>query len=199
MKKLESIKKLESGNEVIISALGDSLTAGWMVNKGYLDYLEEMLIKKYQSAKIKIINCGIPGDTADGGLSRIRFCSGDKNPDIYIVEFGLNDAFIGHSVSRFKNNIKFIVNTIRDIYNSEIILITSVPVSNKEENEIINRYYKSIEEVSIEENTFFAEPHKLFTEKINSGARRSGLYLSDMVHPSSEGYKLIAESIMGLF
>jgi acyl-CoA thioesterase-1 len=196
---MKTIKKMESGSEVIISAIGNSLTAGWMVRKGYLDYLNEMLILKFPSAKIKIINCGVPGDTADGGLSRIRFCAENEKPDMFIVEFGLNDAFMGHSVNRFKNNITLIVKKIRELYNSEIILITSVPMSNEEENEIMNIFYKSIEEVSIEENIFFAEPHKLFTAKISGGMNRSKLYLSDMVHPSSEGYKLIAESVMELF
>ena len=199
MNRLKIINQFESGDKVLISALGDSLTAGWMVNKGYLDYLEEMLILKYPAANFKINNCGVPGDTADGGLSRVRFCTEDKKPDLFIVEFALNDAFMGHSVSRFKNNIKLIVSKIRELYNSEIILITSVPVSNKEENEIMNKYYKSIEEVSIEENTFFAEPHKLFIKKMQEGTSRGKLYLSDMVHPSSEGYKLIAEAVMEIF
>ncbi len=199
MKRLKTIDKFESGSEILISALGDSLTAGWMVSKGYLDYLEEMLMLKYPDAVFRINNCGVPGDTADGGLSRVRFCTENKNPDLFIVEFGLNDAFMGHSVSRFKNNIILIVNKIRELYNSEIILITSVPVSNEEENKIMNKYYKSIEEVSIEENTFFAEPHKLFTKKIQNGTSRGILYLSDMVHPSSEGYKLIAEAVMEIF
>jgi len=106
---------------------------------------------------------------------------------------------MGHSPVRFKNNIKLIVEKIRELYNSEIILITSVPVSNEEENKIINKFYKSIEEVSIEENTFFAEPHKLFQSEIDSGTSRYSLYLSDMVHPSSDGYELIAESLMKLF
>ena len=45
MKAIKTIKKLEEGYTVTIAALGDSLTYGWLVNKGYLDYFKEMLLE----------------------------------------------------------------------------------------------------------------------------------------------------------
>ena len=57
---------------LIIAALGDSLTYGWMTEHGYLDYLKSMLNKKFPGSRFKIINRGIPGDTAKDGLRRVE-------------------------------------------------------------------------------------------------------------------------------
>ena len=43
----KTIAKLKSGEDVKIVAIGDSLTYGWQVSKGYLDFLKEMLKKRY--------------------------------------------------------------------------------------------------------------------------------------------------------
>ena len=60
-----------SGRELIIAALGDSLTYGWMTERGYLDYLKTMFDTKYPDSSYKILNRGIPGDTAEDGLRRV--------------------------------------------------------------------------------------------------------------------------------
>ncbi|MDQ1278360.1 MAG: hydro protein [Thermodesulfobacteriota bacterium] len=38
-----TIEKLQRGGKVVIAALGGSLTQGWMVRRGYIDFLKEML------------------------------------------------------------------------------------------------------------------------------------------------------------
>ena len=39
----KTIAKLQSGSDVTIVALGDSLTSGWMVARGYTEFLRDML------------------------------------------------------------------------------------------------------------------------------------------------------------
>lgn len=92
MKPIKTILKLKSGAETTIVALGDSLTQGWMVRKGYMDFLEEMFRETFPESRLHLINCGIPGDTAEGGLYRLRNVL-DFNPDCVFVQFSLNDAF----------------------------------------------------------------------------------------------------------
>ncbi|RPI97413.1 MAG: SGNH/GDSL hydrolase family protein, partial [Spirochaetales bacterium] len=80
MKAVTTIRKLTEGSHSVIVALGDSLTQGWLVNKGYLVFLGEMLKEKYPKAQFDIINRGIPGDTAEGGLLRVREDVIDEDP-----------------------------------------------------------------------------------------------------------------------
>ena len=50
MKAESTIKRLRDKLPVTIVALGDSLSYGWMVRKGYLQFLEEMLLERYPGA-----------------------------------------------------------------------------------------------------------------------------------------------------
>ena len=53
IKPVNTIKKLLSGIPVVIAALGDSLTYGWMVNKGYLDFLGEMIDERFSGCQVQ--------------------------------------------------------------------------------------------------------------------------------------------------
>ncbi len=107
-----SIAMLKKGEKLTIAALGDSLTQGWMVSKGYTDFVVDMLYKKYPDSKIDFVNRGIPGDTAEGGLRRLRYDILDKNPDCIFIQFALNDAYLGVSPGRFGNTIRGIIERI---------------------------------------------------------------------------------------
>ena len=63
-KPAKTIEKLRTAESATIVAIGDSLTYGWMVRKGYLDFLQGMLTEKYPKNGFRLINKGIPGDTA---------------------------------------------------------------------------------------------------------------------------------------
>ena len=74
------INKLINGEAVTIVALGDSLTAGWMVCKGYIDFLREELTQTYPQAKLKVINDGLSGDTTNYCRYRLRSNILDLHP-----------------------------------------------------------------------------------------------------------------------
>jgi acyl-CoA thioesterase-1 len=192
----KSIQKLTSGEPIRIIALGDSLTQGWMVRKGYLDFLAEMLEKKYPNCEVTIINRGIPGDTADGGLFRLREDVLDSDPDLVFIQFALNDAFMGVDPDRFKNTIKSIVEQIRVDTDAEILLITSVPVMHESSDAMVEKFYSRLADISEEENVAITPVHRYWKKKISEGVDFRGLVQGDMVHPNVEGYRLMAEAIM---
>jgi len=195
---LEKTKqKLAAGEPVRIVALGDSLTEGWMVRKGYLDFLGEMIEKKYPSCRVAIINRGVPGDTAEGGLFRLREDVLDRDPDLVFIQFALNDAFIGVNPARFKNTIRVIVEQIRADTDAEILLVTSVPVlANPAEDKMTERFYEALIDLAREERCAIALVHRYWKKRIAEGVDFSGLVQSDQVHPTVAGYRLMAEAIM---
>ena len=192
----ESIRKLESGEPLEIIALGDSLTHGWMVRKGYIDFINEMLKIKYPCGDFQIINRGIPGDTAEGGFHRLESDVIDYKPGLIFIQFGLNDAFSGVSPEGFKNTIRRIVERIRSATEAEILLVTSVPVMDESGDLMIERFYNVIIDVSREQSVPVAQVHRYWKEKIAGGVNHGGLVQFDGVHPTVEGYRLMAEAIM---
>jgi lysophospholipase L1-like esterase len=193
-----SIDKLEKGDDLKIVALGDSLTYGWMVEKGYIDFLKEMLKVKYPKSIFKIINQGIPGDTAESGLYRLKDHVLNSDPDLVFIQFALNDAFSGYSLEDFHHNILGIINGIRNNSSAEILLMTSVAL-DKREKRIAERYYDILKNIAKKEAIPIVLVHEYWEKRISEGIEFSTLVQQDCVHPTVKGYRLMAEAIVKVF
>jgi len=199
MKPVKTIGKLKSGTRTTIVALGDSLTQGWMVRKGYIDFLEEMLRETFPESRFQLINCGIPGDTAQGGLYRLRDDVLDLNPDCIFVQFALNDAFCGYSAAQFKKHIQHIINEIRNDCDAEIVLITSGYVGNSPDTDFVGEFYRQLEILGEENGLPVARVHDYWKKRIDEDVDFETLVFGDLVHPTVAGYRLMAEAVMQLF
>jgi lysophospholipase L1-like esterase len=199
MKPERTIQKLSTGVPVTVVALGDSLTEGWMVSKGYIDYLEEMLHTKFPGNKLKLINRGIPGDTAQSGLYRMEWDVLHYKPDCVFIQYALNDAFSGFTEQQFKRNIKGIIDNVRDKSDADIVLITSVYIGDNEDNRHAEGYYRQMEALGEEYRIPVVRTHEYWKKKIREGVVFGTLVQYDGVHPTEEGYKLMAEAVMGIF
>jgi len=197
MSLIKTIHVKTGKSRIIIAALGDSLTYGWLVNKGYIDFLEEMLNEKYPEIEFSIKNHGVPGDTAGDGLRRINRVIGE-NPDLCFIQFALNDAFTGMTPEMFKRNIEKIIREIKSGTSAEIILLTSVPVNSSNENRIAESFYDKIIECGEEYNIPVAKVHEYWKKKISGGLRHASLVQGDGVHPVEKGYSFMAEAVMEL-
>ena len=194
----KTIHKLKTGQDLKIVALGDSLTYGWMVEKGYLDFLKERLVVKYPGSILKIINRGIPGDTAEGGLCRLQDHVIKSNPDLVFIQFALNDAFFGYPVERFQNNIMTIIKEIKNDTSSEILLLTSTALDERDKH-IAEKYYSSLKYIAEKEDIPVVLVHEYWEKRISEGIEFSSLVQADYVHPTVEGYRLMAEAIVEAF
>lgn len=94
-----------------ILALGDSLTAGYMLNPGdaFPAKLEAALRAK--GYDVRLINAGVSGDTTAGGRARLNWALADK-PDRAIVELGANDALCGIDPARVRDNLDAILSEL---------------------------------------------------------------------------------------
>jgi acyl-CoA thioesterase-1 len=88
-----------SAKPVTLLALGDSLTAGYGLEAiaAFPAKLEQAI--KAKIPDVTIINGGVSGDTAAGGLARLDWALTDE-VDGLIVELGANDALRGLDVSQ---------------------------------------------------------------------------------------------------
>jgi acyl-CoA thioesterase-1 len=84
----------EKAEEVVILALGDSLTAGYQLppDKSFPAQLEKALRERGKS--VRVLNAGVSGDTATEGLARLEWSLTDE-VDAVIVELGANDGLRG--------------------------------------------------------------------------------------------------------
>ncbi len=158
-----------------VVCFGNSLTYGYLVNKGYIDYLKEYF------PEANFINSGIPGDTAYDGLMRIEYSVIKYNPNLTIIEFGVNDAFSGFTVNSFKNNLQTIIDKIKGIK----ILMIPHKLYYETDQKIAKPFYDAIKDIAILNNLSYIDvsKHRLTEKEL----------LSDMLHPNEKGYKIYAK------
>lgn len=199
IKPVNTIEKLMQGQSVTIVALGDSLTYGWMVDKGYIDYFYDFLKSYYSAASIKIINKGIPGDTADGGLHRVSYDVISYNPDCVLIQFALNDYACGYSPHVFGNYIRAIINTIQATLSSDIVLVTSVWFGDFPEATQAYKLYDTIVSIADEYKLPVSKTHEYWKNAAHQGTPLKELVQLDGVHPTEEGYYLMSRALQDLF
>jgi len=195
----KTISRLKSGEPLRIVALGDSLTQGWMVRRGYVDFLNDMIKSKFPQSRFVLVNRGIPGDTAEGGLYRLDYDVLSEKPDCVFIQFGLNDAFSGYSPDEYESLIEQIIAGIKKTTDAEIILLTSSYIGGNRENRIAEEFYGRLDKLARKYDLPIAKVHEYWKKRISEDIEFRKLVQFDGVHPTETGYLLMAEAVMKLF
>ncbi len=109
--------KLKAKHPVKIVAFGMSITRGMDVSSydtvppympTYVDLFARELRKKYRYSDIKLYNAGLPGAAVDWGAQYADKYINPLNPDLVIIDFGMND-FWRITPEQFKGYIETII------------------------------------------------------------------------------------------
>jgi len=108
-------------DEVVIAALGDSLTQGYGLPQedGFVPQLQMWL--DGQGADVRMINAGVSGDTTAGGLARVAWTL-TPDVDALIVALGGNDLLRGLDPAQARANIEGILQAAR-MAEVEVLLV----------------------------------------------------------------------------
>ena len=136
---------------VTLAFLGDSVTQGCFEplrkaenriepvfdqEQAYHHRLARMLSVLYPKVPVNIINAGISGDGAPGGLRRVEKDVLRHDPDLAVVCFGLGDSFGGfEGIDRYVQGLNGIFDKLQDagietIFMTPCMTITRVPYVN---------------------------------------------------------------------
>lgn len=164
-----------SENDIIL-AFGDSITngVGAEKNESYPAVLANL-------AKRTVIESGVPGETTEEGLIRLKDVLEKYNPSLVILCEGGNDMLRQMDLTKTKENLRNMVKFIKE-KGSDVILIgvpkpgfiISVPNFYKEVADEFNIPYEG---------------------KILKDILTNNRLKADPIHPNKEGYKALAESI----
>jgi lysophospholipase L1-like esterase len=193
----QTISKLEAGAQITIVALGDSITLGYGTTNNYPNMWAEALKQKYPNAVIKMVNSGVSGDTAEGGLMRLKSDVIKYKPDLVTIAFGLNDLKKGWTKQEFKSNLKKIIEEIKAHTQAEILILTTSIVNVLFFTQYIAPYNKVIRQVSKEYNIGLVDINRAWKERIKKTPINT--LLIDGIHPNIEGYKIFVDELMKFF
>lgn len=127
--------KLKAKESVNVVLNGDSIStgansSGVMGIKPYLDdfgtLFTNYLSNKYDT-KVNLINTSVGGMLSNWGKDNVDANVNNYNPDLVIIGFGMNDGSLGMSPQTFKENIDFMVRSIKSRNpEADIIIIHTI-------------------------------------------------------------------------
>ncbi|QIW10232.1 arylesterase [Francisella sp. LA112445] len=156
-----------------IVAFGDSLTAGYRVDKkdNYPSQLSRMINKP-------IINMGISGETTQQALERINSVVA-KDPKIVLITLGGNDLKKRVPAGEAFDNLKQIVDILQA--NGALVVIGGLDIPYYT-NDYANDYIK-----------FAKDNGCLLVPNVLDGLFGNKELMVDTVHPNAKGYTIVAK------
>jgi acyl-CoA thioesterase-1 len=168
-------------------AFGDSLTAGLGVSteESYPAQLQRRLdALGYQ---YRVINAGVSGDTTAGALRRVPWVL-NGSPALVILEVGGNDGLRGLSLDQTRANLEQIIERLQQAGVRVVLAGMKLPSNyGKDYTDGFEAIYPSL-----------AKRYRLplipfFLEGV---AASPTLNQTDGIHPTGQGYEIIAEQVL---
>ena len=179
--------KANQNTQIKILVLGDSLTAGYGLDK---NGSFPAVLEKYLRASgwdTTIANGGVSGDTSAGGKNRLKWAL-TKNPDVVIVELGANDGLRGLNPNNTKENLAAILRELRQRKISVLLAgMLAPPNFGKTYGQEFKKIYLDLA------REFNVPLYKFFLDGV---AGKPALNQSDGIHPNKKGVVVIVERIL---
>jgi acyl-CoA thioesterase-1 len=175
-------------NHQTIIILGDSLAAGYGLDPS--EAFPALLQKKVDEAGLKfsVINAGISGDTSAGGLRRIDWLL-KRRVDVLVLELGGNDGLRGIPVAATRTNLQAIIDRTKQKYPQAQIVIAGMQMPSNMGAEYTTAFAKIFPDLARANNA------ALIPFLLEGVGGKPELNLPDMIHPTAEGQKLVAENV----
>lgn len=185
---------LAQADEVVIAALGDSLTQGYglPVEEGFVPQLQAWLDE--QGHDVTLINAGVSGDTTAGGLSRVGWTL-TPEVDGMIVALGGNDLLRGLPPEAAKGNLTGIVDAA-EAAEVEVLLIGLEAPGNygPDYKNAFDAIYPTLAETRdlVFMPSFFAG---LSDDGVLDPAALRSYFQPDGIHPNAAGVARIVKAV----
>ena len=174
--------------ERVILFLGNSLTAGYGLD---ISQAFPSLIQKKIKAlgwNFKVVNAGLSGETSAAGLRRIDWLLGQRI-DVLVLELGVNDGLRGVPVKATFQNLQSLIDKVKDRYPRIRIVIAGMLLPPNLGQDYSEGFRLIFSELAKRNQA------SLIPFLLQGVGGKPELNLSDGIHPTPEGHRIVAESV----
>ncbi len=193
-----TLYKLKVERELNVAYFGGSVTDGHGASAAndtsWRALTTKWLKKSYPSAKINETNAAIGGTSSYFGLFRYQRDVKPSNPDLIFIEFAINDTYYGFTEEQSVYNMESLVNAIsKDFPKADIVMIFVTDQSRLGTEYTALKAHKAVAD-------YYGIPTinvgKALSDEIKSSGKDFSYYMTDIVHPNDNGYKVYADSVI---
>lgn len=176
-------------DEVVIAALGDSLTQGYGLpaEQGFVPQLEAWL--QARGHEVRLINAGVSGDTTAGGLARIGWT---LTPDVQalIVTLGGNDLLRGLPPEAARANLAGILEAAAGAGVEVLLIGMEAPLNyGPDYKAAFDAIYPDL---AADYGSLYVES---FLAPVVAAPDLRAVMQADGIHPNADGVALIVEAL----
>lgn len=184
-----TVLTIEDDGRAVLVAFGDSLTAGYGVDRvySYPAYLQSLLDSN--GYKYRVVNAGISGDTTAGGLTRLPNVVAMK-PAVVILELGGNDGLRGLTLQQTRENLETMV---RDLQKAQAkVVLTGITLPRNYGPDYIQGFEQIYKDLAAKYKLPFMP---FLLEGVALNAKTANLMQEDGIHATAEGNQIVAENV----
>ncbi len=203
-------------------AFGDSTTAKRGDLKIYAGSLQRELTQ--QGLPIRVVNAGVGGHNTDHARARFAADVLDHNPDIVVIQFGINDAAVDVwkdppanksrvSLERYVENLRHFVSTLK-ARKVQVILMTPNPLRWTPKmremygkppylpgepngfNIKLQEYAEAVRRMAKSEDVPLIDVYHGFEDYAKTHGNSVDDLLLDGIHPNERGHRLVADQLI---
>ena len=173
--------------EMVIVALGDSLTAGLGLpqSESFPEKLEATL--KAQGRNVTMVNAGVSGDTVSAALARLDWAL-LPNTSAVIVELGGNDALQGLPPAEIETSLAKIIERVKA--KGLPVLIAGMESPRNMGKDYVDQFHAIYRDLA---ERYGALLYPFFLDGV---ALDPGLMQEDGIHPNAKGVDRIVQGIL---
>ena len=188
MMSLVFAEHLPAAETKTILVFGDSLSDGFMLKRS--EAYPALLAKKLRAAGLnfQVINASASGGTTDGGLERLP-AHLKHRIDIFVLELGINDAFLGISVAQIEKNLQRIIDKVKARNPNSRVIIAGLQLPDYTGDDYVSAFGNMFAELAAKNGA------ALVPYLLQGVAGNPSLNLPDGIHPNAAGQKVLAENV----
>jgi acyl-CoA thioesterase-1 len=178
----------ESARLKTIFVFGDSLSDGFGLKRR--EAYPALLVDKLRAAGLpfEVVNASASGGTTEGGLGRLPPHL-KRKIDIFILELGVNDAFLGVPVEQIRDNLQEIIDKVKQRNPTARLVIVGMQLPNYSADDYVSAFGQMYPDLAAK-NRGALVPYLLAGVGGNPA-----LNLPDQIHPNAAGHKVLAENV----
>ena len=202
-----SIAKMKNKEPLTLAFYGDSITVG-ANSSGYVEInmapraptWPQMVFKKLKAYfgddNITYVNGAQGGANTQWGINNVRKIT-DKNPDLVVIGFGMNDA--GLSLSVYQNQIQQIIDAIRAKNPDAEFVLVSTMLPNKEVAGFYGNQYtyeKALQNIADANNDVAYAPVTSMDQTLLLSKRCWDMTGNNVNHPNDFRARMYAQTVL---
>lgn len=175
----------------VILFFGNSLTAGYGLEPE--EAFPALIQDKVDSLGLdyEVVNAGLSGETTASGKNRVEWVL-NQDVDIFVLELGANDGLRGIPLEETRGNLQEIIDIVKEKNPEAEIVLAGMQIPPNMGAEYTSEFRNIFPQLAEKNNV------KLIPFLLEDVAGIPELNQGDGIHPTAEGYKIVAENVWSI-